>query len=170
MSYPVASSQPALSEPFHPASFDTPREVPSWSLAGLRVLAGFALREAPEACAAVLRPGATTPDRPRPRCALLFELIGRALADPVIRRALDGLLAALLARDAAPFGGRPIAELAARADDERQLRGERASVALLWLLGRHPCTAARLLEARIAQRIAAASDRDDHSSIPNGPS
>ena len=169
MSDPVASPLAAERARFRPPA-EPPRATPSWSLSGLRALAGFALREAPEACAAVVRPGATTSGDAWPQCALLFEMIGCALADPVSRRALDGLLAALLARDAEPFAGRPLAELAARADDERRDRGERASLALLWLLGRHPCTAARLLEARIAQRIAAAPERDDHSSMLKGPS
>lgn len=166
---PAASSSPAERARTFPP-LDRPRATPSWSLSGLRALAGFALREAPEACAAVVRPGETPSGDTWPQCALLFEMIGCALADPVSRRALDGLLAALLARDAEPFAGRPLAELAARAEDERRNRGERATLALLWLLGRHPCTAARLLEARIAQRIAAAPERDDHSSMPKGPS
>jgi hypothetical protein len=167
---PVESSPRAGALGPRRKSLDSRSDAPSWSLPGLRVLAGFALREAPEACAAVVRPSATASGRAWPACALLFEMIGRALTDPVSRRALDGLLAALLAREAAPFVGRPIAELAARADAERLARGERAGIALLWLLGRHPCTAARLLEARIAERIAAGAECDDQSSMPNGPS
>lgn len=136
------------------------RAAPHWSLGGLRALVGLACVEAPEALAALLhdeRDGLA----PR-RCELLFESLAAGLASPGWRRGLDGLLAALLADDAASLSHRTLYELASLYAADATALSPRARLAMLWLLGRHPCFAARRLEERVARDLA-------HSSSENGP-
>lgn len=122
---------------------------PQWSLRALRLLLGHALALAPEAVAALVS-RSPLPCRSAP-CRLLYDAIGLALASEPARHALDGLLAPLLAREAAAFAGRPLAELARLGHEP--LATERA-LALLWLLGRHPCwAAAGRVEERVALRL-----------------
>jgi hypothetical protein len=119
---------------------------PTWSLCGLRMLVGHALERAPEAVAALTG----QPLDRTPRCQLLFDAIALALVSEHARRALDGMLASMLARDAAFFAGLPLAELARIGAQPLPVR---RALALVWLLGRHPCWAARRLEERAAARL-----------------
>jgi len=136
------------------------RASPQWSLGGLRALIGFVCVEAPDALGALL---AREPGRgPACCCELLFESLEAALASPSWRRGLDGLLAGLLAPDAATLSHRTLYELASLYAAEVDSLPPRTRLALLWLLGRHPCFAARRLEERVARDLA-------HSSSEKGP-
>ena len=136
------------------------RAAPQWSLGGLRALIGFACVEAPDALRALL---AREQSRdPACCCELLFESLAAGLASPGWRRGLDGLLAALLADDAASLSHRTLYELASLYATDATALSPRARLSMLWLLGRHPCFAARRLEERVARDLA-------HSSSENGP-
>jgi hypothetical protein len=119
---------------------------PTWSLRALRLLVGHACEQTPEAVAALL---GHPPDAGR--CRLLFDAIALALVSVRMRSALDGLLAQLLAREAACYAGRPLGELATLAGGDPL--PPRRALALLWLLGRHPSWAARRVEERLARRL-----------------
>ena len=142
---------------------------PQWSLAGLRALVGYAYIEAPVALAA-LHQGRSGPSQ---ACELLFASVAAALESPAWRRALDGLLAALLAEEAAVFTHRSLYELAAlRVASDGLSRHSR--LAILWVLGRHPCSAARRIEERFARDLTSGSKTAEHPlagwSVPSDPS
>jgi hypothetical protein len=125
---------------------------PSWSLGGLRALVGLACEEAPNALAALLRQR-----RDARRCDLLLGGIARALGSAEWRRGFDGLLASLLADEAASLAPLSLYELATLYAATGSTLPVRARLALLWRLGRHPCFAARRVEERVARDLFYAS-------------